>query len=182
MRNRLWHRGAHALRYNALDDLVGAHALPFIAEVEELDRYAHRDRIWKPPTHAHGLDLLAEIRGEYESATPDAARIAYLKEIGRASYASPLFLGAGRALFERENRSHRERASAAAKHLADNHEIDGVAKCPVCDAQSLCLHEDHEEGQTFVYQVECLCCTFRVPNRLGNPGDHGLPFGAWFPS
>ncbi|NRD51621.1 hypothetical protein [Corallococcus exiguus] len=187
LRNRLLHRGRYILRYDALDEFIGGHVLSFIKEALKLPRYKDLKFIWKYPQLTCGIDPLDEIEAELRSPTYDLRKVALLKELGRAAYASPLYEN----LFGQfENMTLSQRAEASAS--TDEIDAYAVRDCPVCGVKALIMYastevdgEPEDETATLIYrhtyEVYCTCCTFSTNSYLNNPKDYGLSIDdLWF--
>jgi hypothetical protein len=179
LRNRIWHRGTMVLRYRALDELVGRFLLPVIRGIVGLPEYA-RSTFWRPRPVACKLDVLGEIEAELARPVWSLEKVAYLKELGRAAYRSPLL---GEPMFSHDDARAREHARRAARVVAYPYEI---RPCPACGVESLIniddVNHDEETGETesFVWKVECTCCSFTVRSDLGSAPALGLPLDDFF--
>lgn len=187
LRNRVWHRGLHVLRYKALDELMGAFVLPCILDMTNSPLLSGRSTAWKFPKLHCGLDPLEEIVKAYRDGSGTVRKISFLKEIGRAAYANPFTStrkkGKIRGLteiFEEGKRKRAERiAIAEARATASD-----VGDCPVCGLKSLVTFsdmtgdfDDSAVGETYwyTYRVVCENCTLEMRSDVGNAGGHGLP-------
>jgi hypothetical protein len=184
LRNRLWHRGRFVPLYPALDKFVGGYVLPFAVAITQLPEYAGLRRHWKYQPLACGVDPIELIAADVGGGRYDVGKVALLKELARAAYANPLF--------EKEYARHNETLRRRAERLAHSHELESgtwsIESCPVCATDALALFddmeidgEDPETGQAerawrYVWQVECLCCSFKITrDEIENPSIYGLP-------
>jgi hypothetical protein len=179
LRNRIWHRGTMVLRYRALDELVGRFLLPVIRGFAGLPEYA-RSTFWQPRPVACKLDILGEIGAELARPAWSLEKVAYLKELGRAAYHSPL---RGEPMLADDDARKKAQARRAARTVAHPYEI---RRCPACGVKSLIEHDDinHDEetgeAESFVWKVECTCCSFTVRSELGSAPALGLPLDDFF--
>jgi hypothetical protein len=192
LRNRILHRGTYVLRYETLDDLVGQHVLPFVETAMRLPIYTSADNKWRYPKLHCRTDPIRKIIAEARQQTPSRQRIALLKELGRAAYASPLPRGAFRR--QRQGTRVMEYAEVEAKRIAKSKAKEAgvveVKVCPVCGVKSLLVYGDirSEEGydprqdvmvvfreEFFTYEVRCLCCSFQIEDELEADAFSGLP-------
>jgi hypothetical protein len=172
LRNRTWHRGTWTLRYPTLDLLVGRHVLPFVLAVTSLPEYASLQRVWTPKPLDAPIDLFAEITRTFAAPKHwSLHKVAYLKELGRAAYANPL---ENSSWHKHDDERARRRATALVQ------EDYSVETCPACGVNSLSLLYDTDvdeasgAARTYVFRVECECCTFRVGHELTNASIVGL--------
>jgi hypothetical protein len=182
LRNHLIHEGRRVLFYSALDRLFGKDVLPFVAEAATLPRFANLAPLWRhPPLHC-GIDPLTELVRHFGSEAYDPNKTAYLKELGRAAYESPLYPGPMAKYF---NDRLAARYRALAVHSLDNEaNIREVRTCPVCGVESLLVSEerdyepDEDGGATrawwYTWEAGCVCCSFEVEHHLGNASAHGI--------
>jgi len=184
LRNRLWHRGSYILRYNALDQLVGKYILPFLLNVVSLPDYSDNERFWKYGILSCGIDPIQEIISHFKSCDKyDIGKIAFLKELGRASFENPLTTKSYRYS------DNQHRAEKMAEIESDSPRGNRIETCPVCGTRSLVVFDDFEvDGPTsdgvykykiasrFNWEVKCSCCSFTINQFLENPSDYGYGF------
>src|SRR5262249_19408132 len=179
LRNRIWHRGRFILKCKALDTLMGCYVLPFVQKLSAIQPYDSVVRgAQHKPLHC-GISPCDEIIKRSQTTSGDAGAIAFLKEMGRAAYESPLYTG---MYAEMLNEEHRARAQV----LTHSQERDAAdtRDCPVCGLHTLLLFDDvddvsDENGPKYVrhtYAAKCMCCGFYVTDELKNPKEYGLPF------
>ena len=197
-RNRVWHRGTVILRYKALDLLVGKYILPIIIQILNLEMYKGKERQWKHPKLHCGKDPIEEIVLEFQKDKPNYKRAAFFKELGRASYESPIAYDPsryegrtlGRFDVEAWDCVHNEEHSKRAERIATEESkqtIEDVRECPVCGVKSLILYSDVEyedyDGQTGQgigkagyrnLEAKCWCCSFTVDCKMPNPRECGI--------
>ncbi|QRO00717.1 hypothetical protein JRI60_17625 [Archangium violaceum] len=174
LRNRLWHRGTFSLRYQALDQFVGFHLLPFVQAIM-------RSKLLKKPNWLLSLKTNSGIHPLRAMASSFKAgynpkRIAILKELARAAYESPI---RGHAFSIGDDARIKELAIASA---ASRPEAESVVDCPVCGVKSLALVEDTYDSEdpddgpagVYVFEVECDCCGFCLWSDVGTPSAVGL--------
>lgn len=176
LRNRIWHRGRLVLRYRGLDELFGGYALPFLRLAMGHPSHQRHAELWKHPALHCGLDPFALIEQEL-TAVPawSVTKVAFLKELARASYESPL---TPHAWFEGENEARRERAVLTAQTPVEHGACD-VRVCPVCGTNALVVYGmdgdvDGEPGPWYTYLARCELCTLELRSDYGNPSDHGF--------
>ena len=188
LRNHLIHEGTFILHYPALDRLVGGEVLPFVSAILALPEYTGLEGFWRYSECRSGVDPLREIETHMNGGAYDLAKVAYLKEMGRAAYESPIRSGYMSKFFnEHFTRRYESMAREIARH---EHNIWEVWKCPVCGVEALLIfderdwEEDEEQGTTYgwwyTWDAECLCCSFHVGEKLGNASEHGLPIGDYW--
>lgn len=181
LRNRLWHRGTFTLRYQALDELIAGHGLPFVNRALQSAIFGTRTQSWGYPPLACGIDpieeLIKEVAGPQTGAWP-IKKVALLKELGRAAYANPLQPGVA---FEREAAEIRSHAENKANAVAEREQsIEKIVECPVCGMSALVIHQsdegDYDSGEWWreTFLAECEGCTLKLRDTFGNPGDHGF--------
>lgn len=184
LRNRLWHRGSFILRYDALDQFVGKWILPFIQKVVSLPDYKDKEGFWKYGTLTCRIDPIVEIIDHLNASnTYNIGKIAFVKELGRASFENPL--ATGHFAFLDNLTQHRAENMAAI-------EVEGpngyrVTACPVCGSKSLIVFDDvemdglnqdgtYERAWRYTWEVKCLCCSFTINHHLENPSNYGYDF------
>lgn len=186
LRNRFWHRGVFVLWYDELDKFVAADLLPLVIKITSNTRFSNLRRRF--PAGVGGLHPLTEIVKAAGSRI-DLKRIAFFKELARASYANPIVDESKEKIkyFKEQNDLERSRAVAAASAAhADGYGAAEVRECPVCRTESLVVYEDSESEDTgdqgeplgkrwdFTYEIRCFCCGLSMDQALGNPREHGL--------
>lgn len=184
LRNRLLHRGSYILRYNALDQFVGKWILPFLLNVVSLSDYKDMERFWKYGLLSCGIDPIQEIiyhfktYGEY-----NIGKIAFLKELGRASFENPLTTRSN--AYSEKLVQHR--AEKMAEIESDWPRGNRVIICPVCGTRSLIVFDDFEVDDPnsdgsyeivsrFNWEVKCSCCSFTINQYLENPSNYSYGF------
>jgi hypothetical protein len=173
LRNRLWHRGTFTLRIDALDELFGRFMLPFVNKVADRPEYVAVSEIWRPVTFCQ-VDVLKELEIEFArtDSDPNRRRVAYLKELGRASFSNPL---------RKPGSWPQQQAGEAAIESAKRQQhLQQIFECPCCGVLSLALvHLVIDNGEEVVVDerfVKCECCTLYIPEEYGNASDLQLPF------
>ncbi len=181
MRNKIWHRGSYVLRYTTLDLYIGRYVLPIVRGLMKLDEYKGLSNLWKGSNNRLGIDPIEEIIGEIMKPSPSFDKIAFLKELGRASYNNELSKSFGIFNDEIENR-----AKSIAEKEIENIYTQGaiINNCPSCGVTSLVGYHDTEieyeddepiAGWEFIYQVKCHCCNFELRNLgMKNLKDYGF--------
>jgi hypothetical protein len=181
LRNRLLHRGTFVLRYRALDELVGAYMLPFVYKVIELPEYSGLQDFWKYAPLKCGIDPMRVIADEWTAGRYEVKKIAFLKELGRAAYESPVHSEPMLDMFHHEDHA---RAEQSAKIDVKEFSGSDLRECPVCGLKTLVQYDDFAEdsdtdgfpiqGKYFPYRHRCAACTFEIDYHLDNPKDYGL--------
>jgi len=186
LRNRLLHRGTVVMRYQAADEFVGGYILPFVLQVVQLDEYKDLSEFWRARPLQCGIDVIRAIADGCAAGAYILKRTAYLKELGRASYANPVPADEFDELIGPPHRSNAQLIAAEAKkHGTDVH------VCPVCGIESLITSYDAHEvdvgahchpimGDSFPSGVRCINCTFEVDSELYDKDVFGLPIPAYF--
>lgn len=192
-RNRLIHRGSFIIRYKDLDDFIGGYILPLVLKATEKKEMQKLDDEWGFKELSCGINTISEIIKEIKKDKPDYKKIAFLKELTRASYNNPIAHikendSCTEYFYARANKI----AEFRAKKIADNeHYIKKTGtlhKCPVCGIHSLVTYlqtelEDVEKddngnfcyNSAFEYTTEakCMCCGFNIYNEIENPKEYG---------
>jgi hypothetical protein len=181
LRNRLLHRGTYVLRYGALDELVGAYVFPFVYKVVTLPEYSGMDAFWKHAPLKCGIDPMAVIADDWSKGLYDMKKVAFLKELGRAAYESPVHSDPLMDMLHRDDHSRAEHSAQI-----DLEQLRGadIRDCPVCGLRTLVQYDDFEvdtdrdgfpiKGKVFAYRHRCVACTFQIDPDLDNPRAYGL--------
>ncbi|HEX6749221.1 MAG TPA: hypothetical protein VF092_18130 [Longimicrobium sp.] len=184
LRNHLIHEGTFVLLYPALDQLVGEYILPFVSAVVALPQYSTMGGFWRHAPLASGIDPLSEVEMHFAAGRYDLRQIAYLKELGRAAYASPM---RAHPIAKAFNERYRLRYENVARSVLEReHDVREARKCPVCGVNALVLfvERDHDEetgdAWWYIYEVQCFCCSFQVNDALGNASAHGVSIEDYF--
>jgi hypothetical protein len=189
LRNRVLHRGLFILRYRALDAVIGGHALAFAKEALQHPLYRNNQHIALHGNLACAVEPINEIVDHFAKEKYDIAKVAFLKELGRAAYANPIaYRGKPNAVVEkfipRIYKPAQRRAEKMAAIVAQYGEK--VELCPVCGVKSMIIFEDMEsypsrededveEVVRFTTSAECMNCSFELyaPD-VGNASDYGI--------
>lgn len=187
LRNRTWHRGTYILRYQALDVFVVKYVLPFVVSVIALPQYENKDRLWIHKKLSCNINPITALLDSRLNANYDLGRVAFFKEMLRASYQNPLIpvpeKGFGRSSIIEHNTKTRQHTEELAKARYSLGDVHSIRKCPVCGVQALLLYITTEmEGDALeperiwssTSSVECLCCSFAIGNELKNPQEYGV--------
>lgn len=192
LRNRMWHRGVAVLRYDALDELVCGHAIPFIDAATQLPPYATLRHVWALRQLHCEIDVFAELRATIERSpsTRRRMKVAFLKELARAAYASPVTpppsvplrkTGVAK-LFGKVIERPRRDAEAIATARSRNEPVHEILSCFVCGSKSFLVESTMDDfirddgkhvGHERTWAASCTCCSFAIDDRFGNPSDHG---------
>ena len=89
LRNRISHRGAFILRYNALDELFGKYILPFIIKVTALPQY-NSIIMWKLNMYNDDIHPIEDIIKEYTQKNINQYKIQLLKLLANSAYSNPI--------------------------------------------------------------------------------------------
>jgi hypothetical protein len=186
LRNRLWHRGVFVLRYRALDEFFGGHALPFLVAVASVPAYAGLNHVWMHKPIACGVKPLDDIVAEFRKPTWDIGRVALPKEIMRAAFENPLEPDPS-GWFRTDNEEHRFRVELVAKESAGRANIERITSCPVCGLETLAIASDvfddpeqKEPPVWFTYEARCFGCTFAIGTSVKNASTYGYTFGDYW--
>jgi len=179
LRNRIWHRGMFALKYNALDELFGVFLLPIVKKIIVHPDFSRNQEYWMYKKIHCGIDPLAELLSELKKPVYSKKKIAWLKELGRAAYISEI-LSEPMPL----KKSTIQTLEKAAKAQIGSSNIKSITTCPVCGTNTMAIYseidDDREEDGSYTnmwestYRAKCISCTFEVTEAIGNPSDHGL--------
>jgi hypothetical protein len=180
LRNSILHKGIFILHYPKLDIFIGRKVLPFVKAVLELPDFSNKENIWQYNQLHYDICPIEEIIKESTSSLPDIGKLALLKELGRASYKSPLsrlhrtenttqnlFFPSGflDTLIKSFDIREVERAERIAK-LEALQNYSQVEICPVCGIESLIIYDD---------RVKCECCTFSLERSdVKNVSEYGF--------
>lgn len=195
LRNRIWHRGVYILRYPSLDTFIGQYVLPFVSDVLKLPAFSSYTNLWKYEELHCGIDPIEEIIKESNATNPDIGKLAFLKELGRASYKTPLrqktpvilpikklpFFSTLSELIYKKDIKRAERIAS----LEASQEYSQLKICPVCGVNSLIIYDetDYETDNDFnetmnawnyTYMVKCECCTFNLEQDIKNASEYGF--------
>ncbi|MBS4539661.1 hypothetical protein GOQ27_14395 [Clostridium sp. D2Q-11] len=178
-RNRIVHRGSFILKYKSLDIFIGKYLLPIIKKILELNEGEKLGNVWKYKNNFLGIDVIDEIINVFEEVDYNMDKVAYLKEIGRASYENPL-----NSSFKIFDDQVIRRTTEMLNYEEQSQNVSKIIKCPVCGQRTLTIYEDEElnideEGQMiehfrYTYEAKCYCCTFEVNHHLANPRECDL--------
>ena len=178
----MWHRGMFLLRYDALDEFVGKYILPLVKEIIDIPEYEkYRDIVMFKNKNEMDIDIFAELLEANKSDDINSGKIAFLKEIGRASY---ILKGKDENTYD---------YSSIINEQGEAGMVLEIQKCPVCGMESLLLRCDFETdleelcGDAGGYQckevvyrfesdIKCVNCSFQLNKFVGNLKDYGLHF------
>lgn len=174
LRNRISHRGAFILRYNALDELFGKYILPFIINITSLPQYSDII-IWKLNMCNEDIRPIEDIINEYKKKNIDQYKIQLLKLLANSSYNNPIYSRHSN-MFSFINEDKIKHAQLIADQIVKKEWYDSKHKCPVCGIEALVPEFDSDEifddnglitGRLrFVYQVKCHCCSFELESYM----------------
>ena len=184
LRNRIWHGGVFYLSYSKLDMFVCQKILPLVTEIVSKE-YVSENNLWKYKSLNAGIDPIDFLIKEASTETPDMAKIALYKEMGRAAYHNPMIqMGNCDSMLKKAYETHmneewiretRAKTDAVCKefYFAD------VYSCPVCGQKTLIKHEisDVEEGRDekgneiplFYFipeRIKCETCSFEIVSNI----------------
>ena len=176
LRNRISHRGAFILRYNALDELFGKYILPFIIKVASLPQY-NSIMIWQLNMCNDDIHPIEDIINEYTKRNINKYKIQFLKLLANSAYNNPLY-SIHSNMFNFLNKDKIEHAELIAKQYAKKEWYYSKYKCPVCGIEALVpefdsYEEYNDEGdiinsKDYVYKVKCHCCSFELESYIIN--------------
>lgn len=171
LRNKIAHRGAFVLRYKALDELFGAHLLPFVVNISGLDGYHH---ILKSNVANSSYNPIRCLIDVYASGDVNEYEVALHKIVAVAA-------GKNQIHYDLESfgfdfyKEIRQKAVKIAEMEA-RHEWAEVVRCPVCGCETLVKYttsddsEDNDgniiERVEYVYMVKCHQCGFTLKDWL----------------
>lgn len=180
-RNRTWHKGMFLLRYGALDEFVGKYILPLVKDIVNISDYStYKDAFMFKDNYIH-VNIIDELIKENRMTDVDSGKIAFLKEMGRASY----------ILTNRTENFYDY--SSIINEQGECGFILGIQTCPVCGKETLLLRcewdSDTEElcGDTGNYSsysgysryendVTCMNCSFSLNKYVQNLNAYGFSF------
>ncbi len=169
LRNKIWHRGSFVLRYTTLDLFIGRYILPIVTKLVQLDQYKYLSNFSAKSNNRLETDPVKEIINESSKKSPAFDKIAFFKELARASYNNKLENMFGTFYEEVEDRAK----SIAERELTNSFDKGAsISDCPCCGIKSLVgyndadFDEENEEALEFTYQVKCHYCNFEL-NHLG---------------
>jgi hypothetical protein len=160
---------------------VGAHVFPFVRKVVALPEYNGMEAFWKHAPLNCGIDPMGVIADDWSRGAYDKKKVAFLKELGRAAYESPVH---GDPIMDGLHWEDHVRAERSAE--IDVQQLGGAAirGCPVCGLRAL-VQYDAFEGisetedspipvRSFPEFYRCGACTFEIDRDLDNPRAYGL--------
>lgn len=195
LRNDSVHSGVYILRSEALNELFGKYALPFMVEVSKLDLFSG-NRYWTFNLDNDDVHPIEDIIDEYKTnQSVNEYKVQLLKLIGAAAFDNEIFIKK-KDLEEAQNdimkvgvaatygmlyKEKVEKAEKEAKNLANMNMMD-ARTCPVCHNETLVLEQDtydsDEDGVicNYTYNVFCTQCGFKVDHYLiDRIKDTGVP-------
>lgn len=182
LRNRISHRGAFILRYNALDELFGKYILPFIIKITSLPQY-NNIIMWNLNMCNEDIHPIEDIINEFKKKDIDPYKIQLLKLLANSTYSNPIYSKHSN-MFSFLNGDKIKHAQLIAEQYEKKKWYHSKHKCPVCGIETLVPEFDsyddyNDEGEIincedFVYKVKCHCCSFELEsymiNRLSSLG------------
>ena len=184
-RNRALHRGVFILKYYALDEFVCKYVLPIVKKIVILQDYLCYLNEWMFEKNDLGVDIISEMVKEFEKDEIDYTKIAFFKEIGRASY--------GVNVHKRFLPSEIEKIKANKAIEEKYNMVSGNQCCPVCGNDSLLNYYEVDvtydelgdeldtSGGFQIIQVpytcekyiKCVHCNFEVNRFIQDPATYG---------
>ncbi|MDB9452656.1 hypothetical protein [Dolichospermum circinale] len=178
LRNKVWHRGLYILNYEALDEVIGRYILRFVDEVINHKNYLGHKDLWSYEELDCGIEPIKEIINHFqevkEGKSYNIEKIAFLKELGRASYNVNIpWL---------QHQSSIENKAI----IVTNGDYSRICRCPVCGVNSLIIYieEDYERNpysgeilrvlSSYPAHVRCECCSFELHHEIGNASEYGI--------
>lgn len=194
LRNDSVHSGVYILRSEALNELFGKHALPFMVEVSKLALFSG-NRYWTFNLDNDNVHPIEDIIDEYRTnPTVNEYKIQLLKLIGAAAFDNEIFIKK-KDLEEAQNdimkvgiaatygllyKEKVEKAEQEAEKQSMLNQMDAQI-CPVCQKKTLVLEQDtydsDDEGPYYhyTYDVHCTQCGFKIDHYLiGRIQDTGV--------
>lgn len=179
-RNRIMHRGKFYLKYEALDEFICKYILGLVKNICSLDDYIRFKSEWIfNEKNALNIDILEELKNEFDEKIVNYSKVNLLKEMGRASYSYSI---------------NEEKAELLTKVETRFTVIDDSLKCPVCGYKTLINYQDvetsvdelgdEESGNLMLIEIpyiivpyaKCACCGFMIEESIGNPSEYGYDF------
>lgn len=179
-RNKIMHRGRFYLKYEALDEFICKYILGLVKNICSLDDYINFESEWIfNKKNALNIDILEELKNEFNESIVNYSKVNLLKEMGRASYSYSINEDKARLLTKVETRYTL---------------ISNVLECPVCGYKTLINYQDVEvdidelgdeaSGNLMPIKIpyitypyaKCVCCGFMIEENIGNPSEYGYDF------
>lgn len=167
LRNKIAHRGAFVLRYKALDELFGAHLLPFVVNISGLDGYHH---ILKSNVANSSYNPIRCLIDVYASGNVNEYEVALHKIVAVAAGKNQIHYDLGSFVFD-FYKEIRQKAVKIAEMEA-RHEWAEVVRCPVCGCETLVKYTTSDDSEDndgnilkrveYVYRVKCHQCGFTL--------------------
>lgn len=182
LRNRTWHKGMFLLKYNALDEFIGEYILPLVKSILSIIDYSNYTEIFMFEDNNYiNINIIDEIIEENKKNNIDSGKIAFLKEMGRASY---FLKNRSEAFFDYSSLINEQGSCGF---------ILNIKTCPVCGKETLLLRCDYESdieelwGDTGNYQVgevhykyesdvSCVNCSFNLNKYVKNLDKYDFAF------
>lgn len=174
LRNRISHRGAFILRYNALDELFGKYILPFIIKVTALPQY-NSIIMWKLNMYNDDIHPIEDIIKEYTKKNINQYKIQLLKLLANSAYSNPIH-SIYNNMFSFINENKIKHAQLIAEQYAKKEWYYSKHTCPVCGIEALVPEFDSYEElnderdiiicEDYVYKVKCHCCSFELESYI----------------
>lgn len=190
LRNKTMHRGIFFLKSEHLDEYVCKHLLPVIIELKNT-RYFAGIETYLPSTLANDIDVIEEMVNLYKENAVSKNKLKLLKEMGRASYNSPI--GEYLKMYKQELSDKKNIATIDGKEIrlaSMSREMiaeiakEGIGKanyisektmadiyqCPVCDQMAMIMNFIECEHETGSYEINvgthCQVCSFEIHNDI----------------
>lgn len=187
IRNSIIHRGNEIMSKYAFELLFVNYIIPFITSLlrlEPKETLLDRNLFCK----INVLDKLCEIKLEvnfndtskYEQIQKNLRHINHLKELGRASFKNPLWMGeeVSQEQFADQEKSHNKKIRLEHESQAQvNQSIFPILTCPCCGTNCLSpkeILENSLSGDLHIEWVYCSLCTYDIKKEIGEPMEFDL--------
>jgi hypothetical protein len=180
------HKGVYVLSYKSLDYLFSKYALPFLKKVTALEPYQDY-KLWQHTKPMISIDLIEELIKCTSSNKYYIYKLAFLKEIGRASYENPVTSHSDlvNGKISAWDKQTIKQAENIAKIISETEYAGEAEICPVCGVKSFVPFNDtidaiDDEGEVtdvceIIYKYKCYCCSFELLSEIKDLDKMGLP-------
>lgn len=191
LRNRIIHRGSYVLKYESLDILIARYILPIVKQIIQLDEYSSYNEFCNFQNIYLRIDPIDEMIDSVKGEEYDFSKLAYMKEIARASYSNPLKNEKKVGGWANFNKYYNDKVIARTMDIAlfesKTDDATDIRICPVCGQKTLVIYKEDDadydiiEGEQVItsawwvsHLAICYCCSFEVNRYLKNPKECGI--------
>lgn len=149
--------------------------------ITDLPEYKSQESFWKYQIPSCKIDCIKELDVEFRKPKINLAKVALLKEMGRAAFQNPI-----KRSIPDSDHGDQKRAEIAARNemTIGADEIYDILNCPVCGSKALVRFYDVDcenlipknESLYWIETVfiECYFCTFSLANEIRNASELGI--------